>query len=746
MNPSFSRQILVAAVAALLPAAHAAAQTFTPLTIPAIQGSGATSPHVGATVETTGVVTRVNNNGFFMQDELGDNNPATSDGIFVFTSTAPTVQAGDRVRVRGRVTEFAVGTGPTAVANPVTQLTTPTITVLASGIALPPLTIAFPEAAEGDLERYEGMLVRIAGPLVVSQNYFLGRYGQLTLAHGERLEKATNRHPAGSPEALALNADNALRRILLDDGRSTQNPNPTPYLGSENTVRAGDRLPELVGALDYGLATNNTAGPSDYRIHPTVAPVIARANPRPTAAPAVGGNLKVAGFNLLNYFTTIDQSGAACFPSMTRTDCRGADSAAEFARQQTKLVAALRTLDADVVGLMELENNGETAVNALVTALNAALGGPVYASVGVPENGTGTDAIRLGLIYKPARLTPLGRAVSATDPVHNRPPLAQFFSAPNGERFGVVVNHFKSKSSCPTVASDPNADRGDGQGCWNARRVEQAVALDAFINDLKATRGSGDMLIVGDLNAYGKEDPILELARRGYDDLIERHAPSGYSYVFDGEAGRLDHALASASLAAKVAGAAIWHINADEPAVIDYNLEFKQPACSTCGPDYYTPTAYRSSDHDPVLVGLNLVKRIDGTGGRDTLTGTPGDDVLTGGPGADLLAGGAGNDRFVYLSPRDAIDTIVDFVPGEDRIDLSALLAGLGVAPADALATGHVRLVDTPQGASLQIDVDGAAGPALARPLVILRGVGAAQIQPARDLVFRAMPNVIFPS
>jgi len=698
--------------------------------IPVIQGSGATSPLEGQTVTTEGVVTRVNNNGFFMQDETGDGDPATSDGIFVFTGAAPTVAAGQKVRLTGQVTEFNTGAATNALtlANPVTELTGISgLTVLPSGHAVLPVTIPFPETVDGELERYEGMLVRIDAELTASQNYFQGRYGQVTVSAGGRLVKPTNLYRPGSPEALALADDNARRRLILDDGTSAQNPVPIPYIGDDNTLRAGDTLPGIVGVIDYGLATSSSSGLADYRIHPVEPVNFERVNARTAAPGDVGGNVRVASFNVLNYFTTLNQAGASCFPSGTASDCRGANNATEFARQQAKIVAALAAIRADAVGLIEIENNGETAVNNLVAALNAAMGAGTYASVGLPAGGTGGDAIRMAIIYRPAKLAAVGSALSDTDPDHNRPPLAQTFAAANGEKFTLVVNHFKSKGSCP-VAGDANADQGDGQGCWNARRVQQSQALQAFVASLQASSGSDDVVVMGDLNAYGREDPVAVLLDNGYVDLISRfNGDAGYSYVFDGEAGYLDHALATPSLSAHITGATEWHINADEPSVIDYNTEFKPQ-------DLYAPSAYRSSDHDPVVVGLSLLKTLTGTAGRDVIVGTPGDDVITGGPGADTLTGGAGSDVFVYVSMRDADDTITDFVPGVDRLDLAQLLASLGISQGVALAYSHVRVVDVGGGASVQIDADGAAGAATFRPLATLRGVSAAAIDPVRDL------------
>lgn len=704
--------------------------------IHAIQGNGASSPLVGQKVTTQGVVTKVINSGFFMQDETPDDDPTTSEGIYVYTGTAPGVLVGQRLRVAATVAEYAVGSGAEALANPLTELNSPSISVLASGLSIAPTLITFPEAVEGDLEHYEGMLVHIDGPLTIDQNYFLGRYGQLTVSAGGRLEKPTNRHPAGSAEAIAMADDNARRRLLLDDGSSLQNPNPTPYLAADNTVRAGDSIDGLTGVIDYGLSTSTTSGLSDYRLQPTEAPLISRTNPRTGAPDTVGGNIKVASFNVLNYFTTFTNgqtagglSGQGCSlgDSNAAANCRGADNAAEFARQKAKIVNAIKALNADVVGLMEIQNNGNEAVLDLLAGLNAATAPGTYASVALPNGGTGTDAIRVALIYKPAKVSPLGNAVSDSNPLHNRPPLAQTFAAANGEKFSVVVNHFKSKSSCPTSGTD--ADQGDGQGCWNALRTEQAQALRGYIAGLQASSGDPDVIVIGDLNAYAKEDPILDFTANGYVDQVARFENPGYSYVFDGEAGYIDHALATPSLSAQIVGVAHWRINADEPAIIDYNTEYKQPACASCGPDYYTNTVYRSSDHDPVVVGLNLLKQIAGTAGRDNLSGTAGDDVIQGGIGADTLTGGAGADQFVFISLSDGVDTITDFQPGVDRIVLTRLLQGLGIVGGDPLAAGYITCKAAGSDAMIGIDPD-AAGSAASRNLVLLKNQTCAVVKP----------------
>jgi predicted extracellular nuclease len=333
--------------------------------------------------------------------------------------------------------------------------------------------------------------------------------------------------------------------------------------------------------------------------------VFTRVNNRPATPPAVGGTVTVASFNVLNYFTTFSdgntaggQSGQGCLPSGTTADCRGADNLAEFNRQRDKIVRAIAGLDADVVGLMELQRNSGVAAQNLVAGLNAYLGSSVYAVVPDPAN-VGSDAIQVAMIYKPASLSLVGAARSHGDPIHDRPPIAQTFQAASGGgKFSVIVSHFKSKRCDGATGAD--LDQGDGQGCYNDRRKQQASALLSFVASVQSAAGDNDVMVIGDLNAYAQEDPMDILVAGGMSDQVLRfNGPSDYSYVFDGEAGYLDHALATASLAGQVTGAAHWHINADEPSVIDYNIDFKPQ-------DLYTVSPYRASDHDPVLVGLQI--------------------------------------------------------------------------------------------------------------------------------------------
>ena len=568
------------------------------LTIPQIQGEGAKSAYNNTVQTTQGVVTALVGSGFFLQDPNGDGNPATSDGIFVFGSSAG-LAVGELVRVTGTVTEYV----PTGATRSYTELKDLTATTRIGSGTVAPTNVEMPNA---DLARFEGMLVRFSTPLTVNGNAYLGARGELTLSSGRR-EIPTNRYVPGSPEARALATANAANIVVLDDGIFTT-PTTIPYLFQDGTVRSGDTVTDLTGVLDFGAIGGGGAA---FKLQPTVAPTFSRTNERVASPQVTAGNVKVASANVLNFFTTFTngsdawgRTGQGCkIGSSTRaSNCRGADNMAEFERQRDKIVSSLSVVNADVVGLMEIQNNDDIAVSYLVDQLNVTMGAGTYAVVPKPA-ATGTDAIRVAMIYKPKSVSLVGATLSDGDTVNNRAPIAQTFKAANGGKFSLVVNHLKSKGGCGG-STGGDADSGDGQGCWNATRVEQAARLrDYFLPQVAAAANDADVLVVGDMNAYGMEDPIRLLNAAGYVNEIERFVRGyaiPYSYVFGGQSGYLDHALASASLSPQVAGVTEWHNNADEPEAIDYNIE------GGGGQDPYQAGPYRASDHDLVLVSLNL--------------------------------------------------------------------------------------------------------------------------------------------
>jgi predicted extracellular nuclease len=587
--------VLGAAAAGAEPSIAARADGASFTAIRAIQGHGARSPLEGALVITRGAVTRVDSNGFFLQvaDGDGDGDGRASRGLFVFTDAVPEVQAGACVSVSGRVVEFDAGAPGNAetAAHTVTELHAASAPqALAGPCAVTPVELTLPLAPGDSLERLEGMLVTLHGPLTVQQNFFLARYGQLTLATGGRVLAPTNRLPPG-PAAQALARADARRAIVLDDGSARQNPSPVPFVADDGTLRAGDTVSEVTGVIDYGLASTSAAGHGAWKIHSVQAPHFVRANPRNAAPAAVGGTLKVAAANVDNFFSTVNDGAHVCAPRQVAADCRGARSEAAFERQRAKLVEALAAIDADVVALMEIENNGAVALQSLVDALNARIGAASWAIVADPPEGTGGDAIKVALIYRPARVRPLGRARGDRDPVHNRSPLAQAFeTVADGARLNLIVSHFKSRR-CDGAAG-PELDRHDLQGCFSHRRLLQARALARFAAQVARRSDVADTLLVGDFNAYAQEDPVRALVAHGFADQVARFDPDGYSYVFDGAAGRLDQVLASAGLTAKVTGVTEWHISADEPTLAD---DASTP-----------PTPWRASDHDPVVIGLAL--------------------------------------------------------------------------------------------------------------------------------------------
>lgn len=397
---------------------------------------------------------------------------------------------------------------------------------------------------------------------------------------------------------------------------------------------------------------------------------------------------------------------------------RGATNPAELARQQAKVVENLVGMDADVLGLMEVQNNGfgdgTSALDSLVDALNAKAGAGTYAYIKAPYNNgaapgdaatAGTDAIMVAILYKPAKVTPVGQAAVADPTVYtafsaafgSRVPVAQTFkSNADNEEFTVVVNHFKSKGS----VNDP--DIGDGQGANNLARVKAAEDLSAWLATKPTGTTDSDVLLVGDFNAYGKEDPITKLAANGYSKVS-----TGNSYSFDGLWGSLDHALASGSLAGQVSGTYKWGINAEEPAVLDYNMENKNDAQDA---SYFNADPYRSSDHNPILIGLNLssTPAAGGGGGGGGGGGTPTPPTIPvippTAPGAPAtLQGSSGNDTIVVpdlpltrVVTGGGADTVTGG-SGVDTVVVSATLADVLRLGISQDSSGKV-VINTPTG------------------------------------------------
>jgi len=595
-----------------------------------VQGNGLASPLVGTEVAIEGVVVGdfQNNgspdngdlNGFHLQDPSGDGDAATSDGIFVYAPGGMDVSIGDTVRVRGNVSEY----------NGLTEIGASHIWQCSTINALPTASFLYlPVDNLDDFEAYEGMLVTFPQELVISEYFNYDRYGEIVLTSTRHLTPTAEFEPGSA--AITAAEDFLLDKITLDDGRSIQNPDPAIHPNGgifdlNNLFRGGDLVTNVTGVMDYSFDL--------YRIQPTLGADYNPANPRTDAPDDVGGNLKVVSMNTLNFFTTLTSSGPICGPS-GNMDCRGADTPEEFTRQRNKLIAAISVMDADVIGLLEIENNvNDEAIQNLVDGLNTALGAGTYDFV---HTGViGTDAIKVALIYKPDSVSLVGDYAildSTVDPrfidTKNRPALAQtFMDNSTGGIFTVAVNHLKSKGSDCNDLGD--FDLGDGAGNCNITRTLAAQAEVDWLATDPTGSGDSDFMIIGDLNSYDKEDPI-DAIKAGPDDVLgtaddyqdmvfEYDGEDAYSYVFDGQIGYLDYALATTNLVSQITGVTEWHVNADEPDLIDYDMSFKLPAQDAL----YAPDPFRYSDHDPIIVGLDVCDEIAPV--FDDLTVTP--DIL----------------------------------------------------------------------------------------------------------------------
>lgn len=650
-----------------------------------IQGDGADSPLAGSTVSTQGIVVGDYEGpapalrGFYLQDATGDSNDATSDAVFVFNGNKDSVSVGDRVRVTGSVAEF----------QDQTQVSASSVTPCGSG-SVTPTDVTLPFADASYPERFEGMLVRMPQTLSVSEHFQLGRFGQVLMSSGGRLAQPTAVVAPGAA-AQELQAANDLNQILFDDALQNQNPDPIEFgrnglpLSASNTLRGGDTATNTVGVMTYTWAGNSASG-NAWRLRPLGAlngsVDFEAANVRPGAAPdrAEGTDVRVAGMNLLNFFNTF--SGCKQGTTGPATDCRGANNAAEFERQWPKTVAGITGTGADVIGINEIENDGygpTSAIQFLVDKLNEATQPGTYAFIDVDAatgqvDAAGSDAIKVGVLYKPAVVTPVGATAvlnsvafvnGGDNAPRSRPSIAQAFQDNStGSRFIVDVNHFKSKGSACNAP-----DSGDGSGNCDQVRTNAAQALADWLHSDPTGTGDPDVLLVGDYNSYAMERPVQTLEHEGFTNLIrDRIGEHAYSYVFDGQWGYLDYAFGSVSAQRQVAAVHEWHINADEPSVLDYNTEFKSSGQVA---SLYAPDQYRISDHDPVIVDLDLEDTCFGL--QPTILGTAGNDDLTGTAGPDVIMGFGGNDRISGLNDRDVVcggagDDVIDGGNGDDRL------------------------------------------------------------------------------
>jgi predicted extracellular nuclease len=555
-----------------------------------IQGGGKSSPMVGQQVTVRALVSAVKPGmgGYYLQEEKSDwdNNSKTSEGIFVaYTAVKDQskIQAGDLVTLTAEVEE----------SHDFTQLSKPSqFKVCSHDNKVDAITVKLPLSDKYQMETVEGMLIKLPQNLTLSDTYNLALYGQMILSNGRMFSPTNVASPGKAANKVA--AANRLNQIIIDD--SSTEKNPTLPIDTNHTFRTGNHISGVEGVVHYSFG--------NYLIETTGKMVFIADNKRLAEPPIkTKGQLRVASFNVLNYFN--GKGPKKEFPTK-----RGANTLAEFERQTIKIVAAMKAIRADIFGLMELENDGydkNSAIVELTDNLNVATGAN-YQIVRPKSDKLGDGMIAVGMIYDAAKVEPVGTAATLSEFPFNfksRQPLAQSFKdKKSGETFTVAVNHFKSKGSCPKDKTDPNARKNDGQACWNALRVESSQKLAKWLKSNPTGNNDKDILIIGDLNANAKEDPITALISAGYQNMLAKYqGEDAYSFVYRGQAGYLDHALASASMAGQIVDATDWHINADEMRLTDYNLENKS---ETDQKRLFKGDAFRSSDHDPLIVELSL--------------------------------------------------------------------------------------------------------------------------------------------
>ncbi|EHU5198540.1 ExeM/NucH family extracellular endonuclease [Vibrio vulnificus] len=675
-------------------------------TIGEVQGEAYSSPLIesGYTSKdeylVTGVVSAVATSlvkGFYLYDDNADGNVKTSDGVFVKTSGAVSKDMiGQQICVRAKVNEDYGMT---------TLLPTGNIWEVKNSTPVEVTPVKLERIDSDDdtfrstLERLEAMPVVLVEDMDaaegnqdmrVSRTFsfdYSAKRNNMVIAYKRPNPQPNQDHVAGSDAAKAQTAQNKDYRIVVESDEKPAN-GKIPYYPEfasdphNNYIRINDSVVGMTGVLHYSY--------NEFRLIPTAN--VTKANfvhntPR-TSSPVIkesygddGFTIKVATQNVLNYFNSPYGGHDNQFG-----DNRGAESQQEFERQQAKIVEAIYGLDADIVGLMEVENNGFgdfSAIRELLEAINAKYYKENYKDrfaresihnryvfVGFDKNGDqvldqfdtiGSDAITTGIIYRPSKVSVIAGKVipmpwqdapmivdADGKPVvdgkgelaesgknYQRNTVAATFRVLNtGKQLTVSVNHLKSKgSTCWDDYVGTKAVDDDAQGsCENFR-----VASTYHLGQEMAKIG-GDQIVLGDMNSYAHEDPMLVLTSNptkkalkaadyikvgnkwqfngeqgpvitqtfGFINAVDYKTPAGetsWSYSYNDEVGSLDHLLITSSLKSRLVDAVDWHINAPESTLFDYSNKYKGGDSNEANP-FYKADAFRSSDHDSALVTI----------------------------------------------------------------------------------------------------------------------------------------------
>lgn len=569
------------------------------LSIGEIQGPGHTSPFDGLSVSTAGVVTAVSSNGFYLQDPIGDGDSLTSDGIFVFTFSAPTVSVGDALNLAATVDEFVLGTGSLSV----TELTNPSISTMSSANPLPALIVLgamgsssptevidddalaiFDPANDGIdfYETFEGMRVQLDGALAVSpRNKFDELYA---VADGGVFATGMN---SRSGITISSNDFNPERIQLQLEAGFTPGFNPN--------VLIGDDLGSVIGVMHYSFGNFELIVTEPFAVTPNALPE--------DTATGVGRRsvLSVASYNVLNLDPKVESIGLVNGGSNIDDDIGDG----RFDAIAVHIVNNLRK--PDIVALQEVQDNdgaeltGITDASLTYQTLIAAIeaqGGPTYdfrdlPPVNLADGGQPGGNIRVGYLFNPSRVSvddaSLQRLVD-TDLTNgdafafSRKPLVASFDF-YGTQITLINNHFTSKGgSTQLFGSIQPPINGNVD-----KRTDQAVIVSDHVLALLGSNPDANIIVLGDLNEFEFNQPLQVLEGQPAQVLTNLtkslDANERFSFVFKGNSQALDHVLVSNSLAG-IAEHDVVHVNTDGSG--------------------------SASDHDPLLSRFRLPRRCHG--------------------------------------------------------------------------------------------------------------------------------------
>ncbi|MDJ0532342.1 MAG: lamin tail domain-containing protein [Xenococcaceae cyanobacterium MO_207.B15] len=667
----------------------------------------------GENVTTTGVVTAVDSNGFYLQDPTGDGNDATSDALFVFTGSSPNVSVGDSVTVEGTVAEFFLG-GTSTRNLPTTQITNATVEVLATGIDLPaPIIIgngarippsenidddafgSFDPTTDGIdfFESTEGMRVTATDLVTVSGTT---RFGEIFAvvdngadATGISTRGTLNISPDDfNPEKIQIDADSGVFDFDIPQ------------------VNTGARLGDVTGVVSYNFG--------NFEIIPTEAFTVTNSSieAETTTIEGAADKVTVASYNVLNLDPNEDDGD---------TDIANG----RFNAIADDIINNLNT--PDIIGLQEIQdssgsvNDGVTDADAtlqeLVNAI-AAAGGPTYEFI---DNTFITDGlsggqpggnIRTAFLYNPERVSLVEDSVQtigsqAPGEAFNgaRLPLVATFEF-NNEEVTVVNNHFSSKGgSAPILGIEQPFDQRQEDVTVNGsldERKAQSEKVQGFVNDILTNDPNANVVVVGDFNEFEFVSPVQELEQNTPLTNLTNTLPENerYTFNFQGNSQSLDHILVSESL-----------LEGSEFDIVHVNSEFAD-------------TPQRASDHDPLLASITISRPIiSGDRRSNILVGSVKSEIFDGGRGRDIIITGGGEDTIVYNSIVDRGDIVTDFTVGQDVFDFSGILNSVGYTGSDPIADGYIGFRSLANSSIIKFDPDGNDGSSHSRSFILALGV-----------------------